>query len=233
MTSRENISKYILNSSLLNERLNYNFFNNIEVHVKDPLPEKFNLSYVFSKVENLIPKQFVYNVDSIVVGQFEDFLEKKVNASYKDGVLYITNNQNDADDMIDDIIHEIAHAVEELAYNEIYDDDSVKNEFLGKRERLYSICKKENINVNIDDFLNVNFSQDYDDLLYRTIGYPLLTNLSMGLFLSPYGITSIREYFATGFEHYYLKDRNYLKTISPKIYQKINYLETLLTRGDL
>ena len=232
MTSRENIGKYILNSSTLNERLNYNFFNNIQVYIKEPLPEKFDLSYVFGKVEDLIPKQFVYNIDSIIIGQFDEFLEKKVNASYKDGILYITNNQDDANDMIDDIVHEIAHAVEEMAYNDVYDDDSVKNEFLGKRERLYNICKKENIDVSLDDFLNINFSQDYDDLLYKTIGYPLLVNLSMGLFLSPYSITSVREYFAIGFEHYYLKDRNYLRTISPKVYQKINYLETLSTRGD-
>jgi len=46
----------------------------------------------------------------------------------------------------------------------------------------------------------------------------------MGLFVSPYAITSLREYFSTGFEEYFLKDRNYLKNMSPAIYNKIEGL---------
>ena len=229
MTSRENMSQYIRTSSLkvLSERLHYEFFNNIQVYVKDRLPENFDLNYVLTKIENTIPLHFVYNVDSIIVGQFDEFDEKEVNASYKDGSLYITNTQDNENDMIDDIVHEIAHAVEEMAYNEIYDDERIMNEFIGKRKRLYSICKQENIGVNADDFMNIDFSENFDDLLYKEIGYPLLTNLSMGLFLSPYGITSLREYFATGFEEYYLGGRGYLKTISPQLYEKIDNLANL------
>jgi len=46
----------------------------------------------------------------------------------------------------------------------------------------------------------------------------------MGLFVSPYAATSLREYFAIGFEEYHLKDRVYLKKISPKLYFKIEEL---------
>ena len=130
---------------------------------------------------------------------------------YKEGTLYITNDQTDEDDMIDDIIHEIAHAVEEMAKQELYDDNQIKNEFLGKRRRLYSIIKSENFDVEVEDFLNIDYSSSFDDLLYKEIGYPLLTSLSMGLFVSPYAVTSLKEYFAIGFEEYHLKDRQYLK----------------------
>jgi len=42
-----------------------------------------------------------------------------------------------------------------------------------------------------------------------------------GLFPNAYSPTSIREYFASGFEEYFLGDRNYLKKVSPVLYRKI------------
>jgi len=35
-------------------------------------------------------------------------------------------------------------------------------------------------------------------------------------------VTSINEYFANGFENYFLRDKKYLKNISPVLYNKIN-----------
>jgi len=226
MTTRNNIVEYIKSSSIktLKDRTHYEFFNNIQVYIKDSLPEDFDILHVLKKVENLIPSHYVYNVDSIIVGQFDELIDREVNAMYKEGTLYITNDQTDEDDMIDDIIHEIAHAVEEMAKQELYDDNQIKNEFLGKRRRLYSIIKSENFDVEVEDFLNIDYSSSFDDLLYKEIGYPLLTSLSMGLFVSPYAVTSLKEYFAIGFEEYHLKDRQYLKKISPKLYSKIEQL---------
>ena len=58
--------------------------------------------------------------------------------------------------------------------------------------------------------------------MYNIVGYPLLENLIVGLFYSPYAVTSINEYFANGFENYFLRDKAYLKNISPTLYNKIN-----------
>ena len=63
--------------------------------------------------------------------------------------------------------------------------------------------------------------------LYQDVGYALLTTLTMGLFVSPYAATSLREYFATGFDKYYLEDRRYLKNISPILFEKIEYISNL------
>ena len=49
----------------------------------------------------------------------------------------------------------------------------------------------------------------------------------MGLFSTPYAVTSLREYFATGFEEFYIGDRNYIKKISPNLYNKLTYLDGL------
>jgi len=48
------------------------------------------------------------------------------------------------------------------------------------------------------------------------------------LFYSPYGATSLREYFANGFECYFHKrDHKFLKKISPAIFSKIEQIMEL------
>ena len=44
------------------------------------------------------------------------------------------------------------------------------------------------------------------------------------MFIRPYASVSLREYFATGFEAYYLGKRDSLEKISPILYDKINAL---------
>jgi len=224
---KNNLTSYIKKNNKKSENQNLSFFGSINVFVKDPLPEDISLRIILRRIENLIPHYLVNNIDAVYVGQFDEFVEMETNAAYKDGALYITNDQYDEDDMIDDIVHEIAHAVEELAYEEIYADDKVEIEFLGKRKRLQSILRSENFNVQRYDFLNPQYSKEFDIFLYREVGYPLLTTLTMGLFPSPYAATSLREYFARGFEEYYLKDKNYLTKISPMLYNKVHYLDNL------
>jgi len=221
------ISSYIKKKNKLLENENLTFFGSINVVVKDRLPEEISLRTVLRRVENLLPSYYVNNIDAIYVGQFQEFIEKETNAAYKDGALYIINDQSDENDMIDDIIHEIAHAVEEIAGKEIYEDNKVEVEFLGKRKRLESILRSENYEVQKYDFLNSRYSEEFDIFLYRKVGYPLLTSLTMGLFVSPYAITSLREYFARGFEEYYLGDRKYLTNISSMLYNKIEYLDNI------
>jgi len=222
-----NISSYIKKRNKLLENQNLHFFGSINVFIKDSFPEDVSLKYVLNKIESLLPSYYVNNIDAVYIGQFDDFLERKTNAAYKDGALYITNQQDNEEDMIDDIIHEIAHAVEELAGEEIYGDDKVEVEFLGKRRRLKSILQNENYDIQRYNFLNSQYSEEFDIFLYKDIGYSLLTSLTMGLFISPYAATSLREYFARGFEEYYLNDRKYLTNVSPMLYNKIEHLDNI------
>ena len=57
--------------------------------------------------------------------------------------------------------------------------------------------------------------------MYSDIGYDKLRLITPELFYSPYAITSLREYWANGFENYLLGDRAALKDISPVLYRKI------------
>lgn len=211
------------------ERKEHALFKSIPVYIKDPLPENINLEAVLRTIESRIPVFLFSNIDAVYVGEFELFNIKKTNAAYQDGALYISNTQDDEEDMLDDIIHESAHAVEEQFLQEIYASGEVEREFLGKRERLFHLLKAEGYNVDRAAFMNPEYSDAFDVFLYDEVGYPILTSLTMGLFVSPYGITSLREYFANGYEHYFLGEQKYVKNISPQIY---NTIEKLISYED-
>jgi hypothetical protein len=206
----------------------YNLFKRVLVLVKDPLPENISLSKCIEKIEKKIPEHLLHDLDSIYIGQFEEFVERDINAFYRDGAIFVTNDQADASDLTDDIIHEIAHSVEGYHKSQIYGDALLEREFLGKRRRLYDTMRQQDLDIDITRaqklFFNLKYSSKFDNLLYKKVGYPLLASISTGLFNNPYAITSLREYFASGFEQYYMGDRMYLRKTCPQLYNKITEL---------
>ena len=76
------------------------------------------------------------------------------------------------------------------------------------------------------DFANSEYQQDLDDFLYKDIGYDNLNYLINGLFLNPYAVTSISEYFASGLEKYLIDatKREQLRKLSPELTKKIEEL---------
>ena len=199
---------------------------NIQVIIKDELPDNLNIDRVLFRVGSTIPVRFLNNIDYIFVGDFDVFKEKNTNALYIEGAIYVTNKQEDEGDMADDIIHEIAHSVEEEQFLSIYSDGNLEVEFLGKRERLFHLLDTEGLgDLNYQDFKNPEYSNNFDNLLYFDIGYSYLSSVSMNLFYSPYAITSLREYFANGFEAFYhYKDHDKINRISPVLFKKLQQL---------
>ena len=216
------MDEYIQDS--LKESKQKTLINNIYTFVKDPLPDGFDLDYVLDTVKKRVPEHLVYGFESIFIGQFDELTGKDMDAVYKDGAIYATNEQVDEGDLIDDIIHELAHVVEERLGEYIYDDRSVIDEFLGKRRKFHEIMKSEGYSVPIESVYDLDYDKDLDEFLYKTVGYDKLTFSTMGLFVSPYGITSLREYFANAFQHYFLDEREFVKKISPALFQKIEHL---------
>ena len=162
-------------------------------------------------------------VKSIKIGDFSFLNSREVNALYDDesGIIYITNQQDSNTDLLDDIVHEISHSVEDLFMDHLYSDGDIEREFLAKRNALGRELKYD-YEVGHFNFSNVEYSENFDELLYKTVGYDKLRNYTDGLFASPYGATSLREYFSNCFEEYYLGDRNYLSKLCPAAYQKID-----------
>ena len=159
----------------------------------------------------------------IYVGQFEDFKRRDINAYFEDGALYISNEQDDEMDIIDDIVHEVAHAVEKEYGWQIYTGE-IEREFIAKRRRLYDMLKSYGYKMSPVFKVKMEYDKEIDEFLYKEIGYEVLDNLVNGLFSSPYASTSLREYFAMGFEEYFTGDHSYIKKVSPSLYRTIEDL---------
>jgi len=199
-------------------------FGNFHVLVQSPLSEDIDISKVFEDVNGLLPEHFLNLVDIVYIGEFDFLKEREINAMYSDGALYISNVQDDNSDLKDDIVHEIAHAVEEKYGQFLYSDEKIKNEFLLKRSRLKRILEYQGYDISNLDFFETEYDEGFDSFLYKEVGYDALQLLAVNLFTAAYSATSLKEYFARGFEEYYLGNRLYLKDLSPYIYRKLSLL---------
>tara|TARA_R110000851_G_scaffold236978_4_gene389678 strand:+ start:149 stop:847 length:699 start_codon:yes stop_codon:yes gene_type:complete len=205
-------------------RREWEIFGSVQLIVKDHPPSSVSIQDIIQELEEKIPRSFIQTLDVIYVGQFEHLISREVEAIYQDGAIYVSNEQPTEDDFVESIGHEIAHSLEEAIPMEIYSDGIIEEEFLGKRRRLWSILKSRDLATDEDRvyFEQPDYSKRFDTFLYKEIGYPVLTSLTMGLFLSPYAATSLREYFANAFESFFLNDEaNYVKQISPAVYNKL------------
>tara|TARA_R110000824_G_scaffold72872_2_gene185630 strand:- start:14 stop:682 length:669 start_codon:yes stop_codon:yes gene_type:complete len=197
--------------------------NGIQIYIKDPLSGKIDMNFVTRYITSRIPHILMKGVDVIYVGQFEDLIKRDVNAIYEDGAIYLTNIQDNEMDIIDDIIHEIAHAAEKEYAAMIY-SGPLEREFLGKRRRLYSVLKAEGYEVTPTFRVKLEYDRGIDEFLYQDVGYGKLNNLVNGLLPSAYAATSLREYFAICFEEYFMGDVQYLKSICPIAFEVIESL---------
>jgi len=212
----------IIKKSLLDQKVlqkEYRLFGKL-FYVQEPFVGDINIQNVIDNVEQNIPSHLFEEVDIIIVGMFDFLEERELEAIYKDGAIYISSAIINERDLLENILHEMAHSLEVLMGHYIYADGSVHTEFLGKRQRLKDILNSKNLDTSYD-FLNIEYDLEFDSFLYKDIGYPNLRALTNGLFHTPYAITSLREYWASGVENYYLGNREILKRISPQLFIKI------------
>jgi hypothetical protein len=198
---------------------------NIDVFEEDPLSPHLQVDTLLKMIEKAVPQCFYQGIKAIRIGNYEEFERRDANAFYRNGELFISNKQDNYPDVIDDIVHEIAHHVEILYPEEIYSDTTLVSEFLRKRMQLEFELKSEGYWTNEYDFRNMKYSKSFDEFLYKRVGKNMLAMTTTGLFIRPYASISMREYFATGFEAYYLGKQDDLMKISPALYEKISDLQ--------
>lgn len=199
---------------------------NAVVYVKEQLPETIDLSRVLKFISDNLPSVFYSNVEMIYIGQFPFLKARQVDALFENGAIYLSSKVENEHDLMSDLIHEIAHAFEEVNAEDLYTDNALENEFLGKRQRLFQIFKARGYNVKLKDFIDPDYNKSFDEFLYNEIGYDTLGTMTNGLFISPYAATSLREYFANAFENFFVNDMKVVKDLAPEVYNKIlPYLE--------
>ena len=199
----------------------------IEVVIKDPLPVDVPIDVVLEKLSKMLPGKFLTSIDGIYVGVWPELQSRELQAMYEHGAIYITNSQTNVGDMLNDLVHEIAHSLEERNAGNIYGDNKLESEFLIKRQHLRTSLESEGYQVpDLNYFLEVEYNRDFDNYLYNNIGYSLLSLMTVNLFYSPYAATSLREYYANGFEAlYYHKDPGRLSSLSPILLDKLKNLK--------
>ena len=107
------LRNYLLKKQKMLQEQQTDFYTPSGIHVffKDNI-DNINVEKVVNKVENTIPPHLLSEVEMIIVGWFDEFEERSLNAFYDSGTLYISNIQDDFADMYDDLIHEISHSIE-------------------------------------------------------------------------------------------------------------------------
>jgi len=197
--------------------------NGVSVVIKDRLPDDVDPEFILNYISSRVPFYLTQNVEMIYVGQFPEMKERDINAYYENDAIYITNKQDDEMDMIEDIIHEISHAVEQHNQEFIYGDGGLQREFIAKRKRLSALLSQK---YDVPSDFNINFEYDrpIDDFLFRDVGYDALNQICVGIFPSAYACTSVSEYWAKGFEEVFLGDKDGFKEMCPVLYKRLALL---------
>ena len=187
----------------------------IPVFAIDKTREGIDLSEFCNEAEELLPRKLLQNVEVVYIGNFPELTDR--NAAYTDGAIYMTAEEPTIFDMLENFVHEIAHSLEDHHGAQIY-TDSLRSEFLSKRHTLYRLLKGEGYHINPKLYSVLEYNEEFDNFLANEVGYPTLVTLTLGLFVSPYGATSLQEYFANGFENYFLESPRLVEQISPALY---------------
>lgn len=201
----------------------------VDIFIKDGLVSDIDVDFVIRYISSRLPEHLMVSVDIIYIGHFKMLVDREVNAMYQDGAIFISNEQDNEMDMIDDLIHEIAHSNESRFQDIVYGDGKLQIEFLAKRKNLHNILLQSDRNYKVPIHFSIDptYSQQIDDFLYKDVGYQALWQMVPGIFPSPYAATSLREYFARGFEEYFMGDPNDLKKLCPILYSKMYQLHNM------
>lgn len=208
------------------ERLLYR---QIPVYEIDPIRSDLDLDQIILSIEERIDRSLFKNIESIYIVSSEKMKQRKISAAYYDDSIYISTNEEDPniqeDQIVKDILHEVAHSLEKNYGELIYGDHLLATEFLKKRLKIHQILEDEyhfvRPRTNIRD---LEYNQILDQFYLSIVGYTFLNMIIVGIFTSAYSITSLSEYYSNGFDEFLFGDKQYLKETCPVLYNKIKSL---------
>ena len=125
--SRLNIED-IIRKSLLDQKAlqkEYRLFGKL-LYVQEPFIGDVDVQNVINDIEYSIPPHLFEEVDTIIVGAFDFLEERDLEAIYKDGAIYISSKIINSRDLLENILHEMAHSLEDLMGYYIYSDGTLQ-----------------------------------------------------------------------------------------------------------
>ncbi len=202
--------------------------NQVDIDIDSSIPDNVNVSKVLTTFRGSLPRGYFKKLNGIKVIDLEEFDQRNISAKYSadDKTLYISAERQDSNsDMLDDLMHEMGHHAETLYGDFIYGDNAIKDEFLMKRMQLRFELGSDGYDYTQFDFKNTEFDPELDVYLYKRVGKEKLKMMTAGIFVRPYQSLSIREYFAVGFEQYYLGNHKTLHRDCPVLYKRVEELD--------
>jgi len=181
-----------------------------------------DINHLLNKIESTVSPKSCEHITQIRLGNFPKLEKEDYKSYYKDGIIYLSNKEDFVEELLMNFLHELAHSFEKPYYDQIYGDGFLAKEFKNKRNQLKNVISMyEGGRTPPFDFNEINYSKELDDYLANTIGYDKLWKYCAGIFTNPYAATSLREYFASGFEVWLKGEQNLLYRTSPVLYNKL------------
>lgn len=225
------MNKSIFLNELENKQVKYP--GHMRVKLIDPLPQNIDLHKVFRRLSDIVPARIREKLNLIIFQQTTVHKLKNINAYYdtKTNNVYIAPKyQKSNEDLFDDIVHELAHCIEHKMKQYI-PIESLEREFLGKRETLYYLIKNYGFNVpDIEIYRDLKYNKSFDDYIYSVDHNTMHQLANKAGIVSVYSTLSVSEYFAVGFEKFYLsylypKEYLYIQKYCPVLFFTINQLD--------
>jgi len=208
---------------IANKQNPHNITANLPLFVDD-VNDNIDLSHILQFLQRKIPARFYQTLKSVHIKHLREFEERKINALFKNRTIYVSGFQENTEDILRSIVHELGHVVEYKYHSTIYGDQKLEKEFLLKRKTFFdriqekALKNKKSLQLLL---MNPEYSTELDDFFYNFFGYDRLGREYGDVFVSPYSITSLSEYWGVGFETYFIDGKEKLVKISPVLFNKI------------
>ena len=92
------LTNHLLENLKKQQQKNLDFYtpSGIQVYFKDAIVNDIDVESVIAKFESKIPNHLISEIEMIIIGWFEEFQERSVNAFYDSGTIYVSNIQDNA-----------------------------------------------------------------------------------------------------------------------------------------
>jgi hypothetical protein len=192
--------------------------------------QRLNLSLIKDWIEANIPRKAFNDIIEVCFTNEAEYNERMINAYYdrESRCIFLSDKQENEKDCINDIVHELSHALQERYGQHVFMDGELKKEFVSKRMKMASVLHRAGYDeIPRRSYAMVEYSNLLDEYFFNIVGYQKINSLLGATFPSAYACTSLEEYYAEGFEAYYCKEngRSYLKKYCPVLFAKLSTLE--------